>query len=261
MSRVAQAATLGPRDPGRPSAVACLPVDFVLTDLLDTRRYVETPEGVEVAIDLAGPVVRCWAWLIDFALRGVFYLAGLFLLAITSMLIGEAGMGLMLVLAFFIEWFYPVFFETRYGATPGKMATGLVVLHDDGTPVGWRAALVRGLLRFVDHLPAAPLFGLLAMGLSRDFKRLGDHAAGTVVAYRHRAVVRTELPDVPVLPLPMPLTLPEQRAIIDFARRSSAWTDERRAELGEVLAPVVGGPGLVAARRLQGMARWLLGGR
>ena len=36
---------------------------------------------------------------------------------------------------------------------------------------------------------------------------------------------------------------------------------ERIAELAEVLIPIVGGPGPVAARRLQGMARWLLGGR
>ncbi len=233
----------------------------MLAYLLDTRRYVETPEGVEVAIDLAGPVVRCWAWLIDFGIRGAIYVASMFLLAFTSMMLGDASIGLLLVLSFLLEWFYPVFFEAQFGATPGKLATGLVVLHDDGTPVGWRAALIRSLLRFVDHLPAIPLFGLLAMGISADFKRIGDHAAGTVVAYRHRAVARTELPEVTAIPLPMPLTLPEQRAIIDFARRSHAWTDERRAELGEVLEPVVGGPGPVAARRLQGMARWLLGGR
>lgn len=228
-----------------------------MSDLLDTRRYVETPEGVEVAIDVAGPVARSWAWILDLSIR---WFCNIWIGLICAFL-GDAGTGLFLVWVFLLEWFYPVVFEAWRGATPGKLALGLVVLHDDGTPVGWRAALVRSLLRFVDHLPAAPLFGLLSMGLSRDFKRLGDHAAGTVVAYKHRTLAGTALPTVPSVPLPMPLAVHEQRAIIDFAQRSRGWTEDRVAELAELLVPMVGGPGPVAARRLQGMARWLLGGR
>lgn len=228
-----------------------------MTDLLDTRRYIETPEGVEVAIDVAGPVARSWAWVLDLSIRWFLNIW----VGIACAFLGDAGWGVFMVWAFLLEWFYPVVFEAWRGATPGKFAVGLVVLHDDGTPVGWRAALVRSLLRFVDHLPAAPLFGLLSMGLSRDFKRLGDHAAGTVVAYRHAARRPQALPAVPAVPLPVPLAVHEQRAIIDFAQRSPAWTQERVAELATVLVPVVGGPGPVAARRLQGMARWLLGGR
>ena len=99
------------------------------------------------------------------------------------------------------------------------------------------------------------------MGTSSSFKRLGDHAAGTVVAYRHRPPPADTLPEVPAVPLPIPLALHEQRAVIDFARRSNGWTDDRTSELADILAPVVGGPGPTTARRLQGMARWLLGGR
>lgn len=228
---------------------------------LDTRRYVETPEGVEVSIALAGPLIRAWAWAIDVVIRGVVNLAFAILVGLFSATLGEAGWGLLLIWTFGLEWFYPVVFEARFGATPGKKMLGLVVLHDDGTPVGWRAALVRSLLRFVDHLPAAPLFGLLSMGMSSNFKRLGDHAAGTVVTYRQVSRPRATLPAVPAVPLPVPLALDEQRAVIDFAQRSNGWTEERAAELAEVLIPVVGGPGPIAARRVQGMARWLLGGR
>ena len=228
-----------------------------MADLLDTRRYLETPEGVEVAVDMAGPLARGWAWLIDGAIRGF---AHMWAAAFLSFL-GELGMGLLLLWLFLIEWFYPVVFEAIWGATPGKMLLGLVVLHDDGTPVGWGAALIRNLLRFVDHLPMLPLFGLVSMGLSTDFKRLGDHAAGTVVAYRHRSASPPELPEVPAVPPPIPLAVHEQRAIVDFAQRSRSWSDARQTELAEHLAPVVGGPGPVAARRLQGLARWLLGGR
>ena len=228
---------------------------------LDTRRYVETPEGVEVSIALAGPLVRAWAWAIDMTIRGMVNIVFAIVVALLSVGIGDASWGLMMVCSFCLEWFYPVVFEARLGATPGKKMLGLVVLHDDGTPVGWRAALIRSLLRFVDHLPFVPLFGLLSMGMSPNFKRLGDHAAGTVVAYKQSTRPKIELPTVPAIPLPIPLALHEQRAVIDFAQRSQGWTDERIAELAEVLVPIVGGPGPTAARRLQGMARWLLGGR
>lgn len=228
-----------------------------MSTLLDTRRYVETPEGVEVAIDVAGPVVRCWAWMLDLSIR---WFCNLWI-GFLCMFLGEFGTGVFLVWIFLLEWFYPVFFEATKGATPGKRALGLVVLHDDGTPVGWRAALIRSLLRFVDHLPAAPLFGLLCMGVSRDFKRLGDHAASTVVAYLHRPQRSATLPAVPAVPLPLPLAVQEQRAIVDFAQRSRGWTDERVSELAEILRPMVGGTGPDTAQRLQGMARWLRGGR
>ena len=229
-----------------------------MAQLLDTRRYLETPEGVEVAVDVAGPLVRGWAWLIDSAIRGFLHMW----VAAFLLFLGDAGAGLFMVWLFFLEWFYPVVFEARLGgATPGKMAMGLVVLHDDGTPVGWRAAIVRNLIRFVDHLPMLPIFGLVSMGASMDFKRLGDHAAGTVVAYRHKASPQHDLPEVPSIPPPVALAVHEQRAIVDFAQRSRSWSSARQAELAEHLAPVVGGPGPVAAKRLQGIARWLRGGR
>jgi len=229
-----------------------------MAELLDTRRYVETPEGVEVAVDVAGPLARGWAWLIDAGIRGFLNMW----IGLLFLFLGEAGMGLFLVWVFLLEWFYPVVFEARLGgATPGKMAMRLVVLHDDGTPVGWRAALVRNLLRFVDHLPLLPIFGLVSMGMSSDFKRLGDHAAGTVVAYKHRVTVRQDLPEVPAVPPPVALAVHEQRAIVDYAQRSASWSEARQSELAEHLVPIVGGPGPIAAKRLQGMARWLLGGR
>jgi len=229
-----------------------------MAELIDTRRYVETPEGVEVAVDVAGPLARGWAWLIDASIRGFLH----FWVGMLLIFLGDAGMGFFLMWIFMLEWFYPVVFEARLGgATPGKMAMRLVVLHDDGTPVGWRAALIRNLLRFVDHLPMVPLFGLVSMGMSPDFKRLGDHVAGTVVAYKHRVTGKSDLPDVPAVPPPVALAVHEQRAIVDYAQRSESWSDDRQSELAEYLVPVVGGPGPVAARRLQGMARWLLGGR
>ena len=106
-------------------------------------------------------------------------------------LLGGAGMGLWLILMFLMEWFYPVLFEVlARGQTVGKMALGIRVLCDDGTPVGWYQSTVRNFLKFVDFLPVLYGAGLLSMLLQKDFKRLGDLAAGTLVVYAERRVPR-----------------------------------------------------------------------
>ena len=99
--------------------------------------------------------------------------------------LGRAGWGVMLLTAFFVEWMLPAWFEAVWGGqTPGKRLFGLAVLNDDGTPVRWPGALTRNLLRAVDFLPLLYGIGLVTMLINRDFKRLGDLAAGTVVVYQ-----------------------------------------------------------------------------
>ena len=92
------------------------------------------------------------------------------------------GFAAWLVLAFA----YYVLFEWRLGATPGKFALKLRVQNADGTPVTFKAALIRNALRVVDGLPyVVPyLVGAIAIGSSATNQRLGDHAAKTLVVYR-----------------------------------------------------------------------------
>src|SRR5690348_3313750 len=137
-------------------------------------------------------------------------------------LLGRAGGGVVLLTAFFVEWLLPASFEAMWhGQTPGKRAMGLRVLNDDGTPVQWPGALTRNLLRAADFLPVAYGVGLLAMLCNRDFKRLGDLAAATVVVYEpeKRAATR-KLAEAPPVPPPFALSLQEQRALLDLAERS-----------------------------------------
>ena len=149
--------------------------------MLDTTRRVATPEGIELTLRLAGPVPRAIAWVIDLALR----LAVVFAVMLASAPLGRAGMGIVLLTAFFVEWLLPAWFEALWrGQTPGKRAMRLRVLNDDGTPVQWPGALTRNLLRAVDFLPFLYGTGLVSMLMNRDFKRLGDLAAGTVVVYQ-----------------------------------------------------------------------------
>jgi uncharacterized RDD family membrane protein YckC len=228
--------------------------------MLDTYRPVETPEGVEIGLRVAGPVPRLFAAAIDFAIR----LAAYFVLLFPASLLGEAGVGLLLVGIFLGEWFYPVFFEVlRGGATPGKRQMGLLVLQRDGTPVGWMASIVRNLVRFADVLPMAYGFGIASMLIDREFRRLGDLAAGTVVVHRETEVAGYRVPAGPPLRPPVPLDLDEQRAILDFAERLGTWSEARAAELAGLAAPLTGvsAVGTEGVARLLGIANWILGRR
>jgi uncharacterized RDD family membrane protein YckC len=226
--------------------------------VLDTTRRVATPEGIELTLHLAGPVPRALAWAVDFALR----VAVVIVVSIVALQLGRTGWGIVLLTAFFIEWLAPAWFEAAWnGQTPGKRALGIRVLNDDGTPVRWPGALTRNLLRAADFLPFAYGVGLLAMLANRDFKRLGDLAAGTVVVYEpEKRIAAKKIPEAPALAPPISLDLTEQRALLELAERSASLTPERLEELAELPTPLVGNlEGGRAAARLLGIANYIAG--
>lgn len=224
---------------------------------IDTERSRATPEGVTLGLRVAGPPARLLAWAID----AIVLVVAQFTLALFAATLDVAGLGFYYLLFFALFWFYPVAFEVlRGGATPGKSSLGLQVVHDDGTPVGLTASLVRNLLRFADFLPFAYGAGLVSMLLSADFQRLGDLAAGTLVVYRDDEVGR-KVPRAAPVPPAIALDRREQRAVIDFGARLSTWNEERRAELAAVAEPLTGAAGDAGVERLLGIANWLLGRR
>lgn len=201
---------------------------------------------------------RALAWAVDLAIRAALVMA----VTLVAANLGRAGWGVVLLAAFFVEWLLPAWFEAQMrGQTPGKRLFGLAVLNDDGTPLRWPAALTRNLLRAVDFLPFFYALGLAAMLANRDFKRLGDLAAGTVVVYDSRqAEPAKKIPEAAPVPPPVPLDLEEQRAVLELAERSSGLTRERFVELAELPTPLVGRlHGEQAAARLIGMANYLAG--
>jgi uncharacterized RDD family membrane protein YckC len=173
--------------------------------MLDTTRKVATPEGIELTLRLAGPVPRAMAWAIDLAIRAAIVLA----VMMVALQFGRAGWGVVLLTLFFVEWLLPAWLETLWrGQTPGKRAMRLAVLNDDGTPVRWPGALTRNLLRAVDFLPFFYGVGLVSMLANRDFKRLGDLAAGTVVVYQpEKAEAAKNIPAAPAIAPPVALAL------------------------------------------------------
>ena len=173
----------------------------------------------------------------------------------------KAGYAVYLLAAFLLEWLYPVFFEVYWGGTtPGKRWLGIMVLNDDGTPVRWPASLTRNLLRTVDFLPTLYFLGFIAMVLNRDFKRLGDVAADTLVVYRDARIVEPDIPRaIPIAP-PVSLSIDDQRAVLDFAERAGKLTEERAGELAEIARSLAGNAaGKQGVARLIGIANHLLG--
>jgi uncharacterized RDD family membrane protein YckC len=82
-----------------------------------------------------------------------------------------------------LVFFYYVFPEALYGASPGKALTGLRVLQRSGAACGFTAATLRTLLRPLDLLPLGlPAFLLVRFTTHRQ--RVGDLLAGTVVTVR-----------------------------------------------------------------------------
>ncbi|GLZ85750.1 RDD family protein [Metapseudomonas resinovorans] len=223
---------------------------------LDTRYQVETPEGIDLVLRPAGLLPRALAYAIDLAIRGAIMLV----LFIALALLGQLGFGLGLILMFLLNWWYMVLFEVlNQGRSPGKQVMGLRVVHDDGTPVGWSASLVRNLLRFVDLLPFAYTLGALSCLLHPTFKRLGDIAAGSLVVYRDEQTQRPELPEAAPERAPFDLTLADQRALLGFAERQSDLSPARRAELAGILAAPLNVSAEQAQARINGIARGLLG--
>ena len=224
--------------------------------MIDTLRPVSLPEGAEITLRLAGPVARARAWAIDFGIRTMV------LLSLPAMLghFGNAGAGILLIAWFAISMLYPVFFEALWdGATPGKRACHLAVVHADGTPVGWSAAFLRNIVRLADTFPVGYAVGFTVMLFDGQFRRLGDLAAGTVVIHRDSLVARTAAaPALAGIAASVPLTPLEQRAVLDFGERRGSWSHERAAELAETAAPLVGSlRGNAAADRISAIAAFL----
>jgi len=224
--------------------------------LIDTEYKVETPEAIDLSAQLAGPVPRALAYSIDLLIRTVI----LSVLFIVLGLMGKAGMGIFMLLSFFMEWFYPLFFEVlRNGQTPGKKRMHLAVVNDDLTPVTWSTSMIRNLLRVADFLPVGYLFGLISICLNRNFQRLGDIAAGSVVIHRHIPPKNLNLPAVSAQSPTFVLSIEDHVAMIGFAQRHEHLSAARQIELAELLTGVTKKEGVAAVTHLQAIGCWLLG--
>lgn len=214
----------------------------------DTTR-IATPEGVELELRLAGLGSRFTAEVIDTLIKAAALLA---LSLLASLVLGGAASAIVITVGAFLALLvYDVVFEVRAsGATPGKRAIGLRVLLDDGNPVGLRASAVRNLLRLVEGLALFYIPAIVSILVTRRNQRLGDLAAGTVVARE----AETGGPSFARRPLPgaenadwdvSAVTAEELAAVRSFLSRRVGFEGAARnrlaRSLAERLAPRVSG--------------------
>jgi uncharacterized RDD family membrane protein YckC len=143
---------------------------------------------------------------------------------------------------------YPVIFETlSRGRSLGKIALGLRVVSDDGSPERFRQALLRALAAVVEiwMLSGAP--ALIASLLSPKGKRLGDLFAGTFVVQERLHVTPRPAPLMPPMLAGWAATLelsalPDSVATTAWDYLSRYWelAPQARDELGLRIAADVG---------------------
>jgi uncharacterized RDD family membrane protein YckC len=217
---------------------------------IEDRLRIETPEGVDLEVTLAGLGSRTGAAFVD----GLIITATLVVLLIGISILGGladqssddlyfliVGIGALASFVLLIGY-YLVFESLNGGRTPGKAAFGIRVIKVDGRPLGFGAVAIRNLVRLVDFLPAFYAVGLIAMVSNKRNQRLGDLAAGTVVI-RDRKVgaapaTLVDVIDLTVVPAwDVSMVSEEEVGLVRrFAERRKSMQPANRAHLAAVLA-------------------------
>jgi uncharacterized RDD family membrane protein YckC len=151
---------------------------------------IQPPIG-DTASPLASLGSRIIAGIIDYIIIGV--IAGIiFFAAFTPFFMFRPPMGGMprfgwgwfsgMFLIQFLLWLvYFTYFEGTSGQTIGKKVAHIKVVKDDGSKCNVGSALVRNILRIVDHLPFIYILGMILIAATNKKQRLGDMLAKTIV--------------------------------------------------------------------------------
>jgi uncharacterized RDD family membrane protein YckC len=212
-----------------------------------------TGEAVVLDLRLARLASRGLAMAIDLLIQAAALVILLVILAASSIDLDQAlAAALLVVISVVVFIGYPVTLETlTRGRTVGKLALGLRVVRDDGGPIRFRQALVRGLAWFFVDFWVLGLAGSVAIFVSlasKQGKRVGDFLAGTVVIRERVPAPAGDLVGMPpalagwaagvnVVAVPDNLAL----AIRQYLTRYDQLNPGARASLGAQLAAEVSG--------------------
>ncbi|MGW0819624.1 RDD family protein [Streptomyces viridiviolaceus] len=158
-----------------------------------------TGEAVALELRPARLPSRALAVLLDLAVAVAVYVAVTIGLVASTSSLDEAAQTALSIAAFVLLLVgLPIAVETlSHGRSLGKMACGLRVVRDDGGPIRFRHALVRGLIGVIEILMTFGVVACVASLVSARGRRLGDVFAGTLV-------VRERVPVAPAGFLPPP---------------------------------------------------------
>ncbi|WP_406477076.1 RDD family protein [Streptomyces sp. NBC_01615] len=160
-----------------------------------------TGEAVALELRPAKLPSRALAVLLDLAVAmAVYVVVTIGLVASTAALDDAAQLAVSIASFILVLVGGPIAVETlSHGRSLGKLACGLRVVRDDGGPIRFRHALVRGAVGVVEILMTFGIVACIASLVSARGRRLGDVFAGTLV-------VRERIPvgHMPFVPPPPP---------------------------------------------------------
>jgi len=158
-----------------------------------------TGEAVALELPAAGIAIRALSGFLDLFVAGMALWGGLLLVMLMTQGADDAIVGVAsTVLLALVAVVLPTTIETlTRGRSLGKLATGLRTVRDDAGPIGFRQALARALVGFVEIWAMFGVPALVSGLVSSKGKRLGDYAAGTYVV---RERVHLRLPPPPMMP-------------------------------------------------------------
>jgi uncharacterized RDD family membrane protein YckC len=164
---------------------------------------VDSVTGVDLALPVAGPGVRSYAFLIDWVIRAILFTAWYGVAAVIynrrwtfiAPLSPDAKWFVLVVMPAAAMYFlYHLVLEiAMHGRTPGKRMAGVHIVTREGGSPGVGALLTRNVFRLVDSMPLLYGVGLVTALATRDHVRVGDMAAGTLLVYERPDVVLPEL--------------------------------------------------------------------
>ncbi|MEU5521133.1 RDD family protein [Streptomyces sp. NPDC047860] len=153
-----------------------------------------TGEAVALELRPARLPSRALAVLLDLAAAVAAYIAVTIGLVAATASLDEAAQTAISIAAFVLVLVGgPIVVETlSHGLSLGKLACGLRVVRDDGGPIRFRHALVRGLIGVIEILMTLGVVAVIASLVSARGRRLGDVFAGTLVVRERMPAGRTD---------------------------------------------------------------------
>jgi uncharacterized RDD family membrane protein YckC len=157
---------------------------------------IRTGESVALEFELAGLGSRFLALCIDVFIQGAILIVLVIAYTIFLGTIARAEerlhlppaissslpVAIMTIVVFVLTIGYFTIFELWWdGRSPGKRALGLRVIRDAGFPIDWGSSVIRNLVRIVEVALGFYALSTVSVLLSKENKRLGDIAAGTIV--------------------------------------------------------------------------------
>ncbi|MFC8915198.1 RDD family protein [Streptomyces sp. NPDC057116] len=160
---------------------------------------VVTGDAVVLGLQPARLPSRALALVIDLVVVWAAYLLISIGLAVATASLDEAAVMAVSVASFLLVLVGgPIAVETlSHGRSLGKLACGLRVVRDDGGPIRFRHALVRGAMGVVEILLTFGVVACIASLVSARGRRIGDVFAGTLV-------VRERVPAARAMAVPPP---------------------------------------------------------